>query len=252
MRAGFHLDRDAKIVSKEVYELFKEKYGVEEKDTYKDVYRTLAGQQQLARRGLAIDQLYSFASAEEVRLVIQVPILMDKPDRVLVFDAEGKTSMLGGVLPPPPPSIGAPALAPALPPSVQAPAVAGSVPPPPPAAGPPPLPGASVPLPPGLPVSPTPAPPPPGAMPAPPTPGIMAPPLPPPMSGNIAPPSGTIPPPPAPPISAPLPPPPVPGAALAPQNKQAFGFVLLQHTLLIQQDDRLQSSMKEKLCQQIP
>lgn len=69
----------------------------------------------------AVTDLYSFASAEEVRVVLKIPLKKDidqLPDRVLVFDEEGKCSGIKGVPPPPPPPPAVVTAAPELPKSV--------------------------------------------------------------------------------------------------------------------------------------
>ena len=112
------------MVSQELFEYFARKYGVKEEDNYKSIYRTKVSLPKFSYQKFAVSDLYSFASAEEVRLVVKVPLEknLDKlPDRVLVFDEEGKCGNAGGPPPPPPPPGGPAALPPALPKSIMQP-----------------------------------------------------------------------------------------------------------------------------------
>ena len=109
------MDRDALVVTEELYNFFKENYGVNDQDTFTDVYRVRNKSiPKLANQfsGLSLYTAYSFASAELVRFVIQVPLELKKeedgkehefPDRIWVFDEENKCNNLGGTGAPPPP-----------------------------------------------------------------------------------------------------------------------------------------------------
>lgn len=107
LKQGFLLERDAKVVSQELYEYFVAKYGVKDDDAYPSIYRTRVKPSRFAVHKTAISELYSFVSAEEVRLLIKIPLKKDVdnlPDRVLIFDEDGKCDQIGGAgLPPPPP-----------------------------------------------------------------------------------------------------------------------------------------------------